>query len=266
MSRLTTQQALTAWDVAALRYAGAFLGVLPLALWRGLPRIRLRRLPAVLGFAGFGFPLGAYAGYQWAPAAHGAVVMAAGLPVAALLLGAAFGLARITARKALGLGVVVLGCLLLARATSGMWEGAWRGDLLFLAAVSSWAAYTVLVQRWQLPALDATLAIGLLAAPLYLPVWWLALPSSLGETPLSAALVQAAFHGLGASVVAGILYTRAVTAIGPGPTTMIGAAVPALAALIAWPLLGEALPPLGLLAVLLVSLGMVLGVVDPRPR
>ena len=41
---------------------------------------------------------------------------------------------------------------------------------------------------------------------------------------------------------------------------MIGAAVPALSALAAWPLLGEALPPLGLLAVLLVSAGMVLGV------
>ena len=44
---------------------------------------------------------------------------------------------------------------------------------------------------------------------------------------------------------------------------MIGAAVPALSALsalAAWPLLGEALPPLGLLSVLLVSAGMVLGV------
>ena len=51
-----------------------------------------------------------------------------------------------------------------------------------------------------------------------------------------------------------------MTLIGPGPTTMIGAAVPVLSALAAWPLLGEALPPLGLLAVLLVSAGMVLGV------
>jgi hypothetical protein len=31
----------------------------------------------------------------------------------------------------------------------------------------------------------------------------------------------------------------------------------------AWPLLGEALPPLGLLAVLLVSAGMALGVAAP---
>jgi drug/metabolite transporter (DMT)-like permease len=76
-------------------------------------------------------------------------------------------------------------------------------------------------------------------------------------------LTQGLFHGLGASVIAMLLYTRAVAAIGPGPTTMVGAVVPALAALMAWPLLGEALPPLGLVAVLLVSAGMLLGVLQP---
>jgi drug/metabolite transporter (DMT)-like permease len=98
MSRLTTRQALTPWDVAALRFAGAFVTVLPFVLWRGPPRIPPRRLPAVLAFAGLGFPLCAYAGYRWAPAADGATMMAAGLPVATALLGAALGLPRITAR------------------------------------------------------------------------------------------------------------------------------------------------------------------------
>ena len=107
------------------------------------------------------------------------------------------------------------------------------------------------------------LAVGLAAAPLYLPVWWLALPSTIDGAEPAAMLFQAVFQGALAAVLAGLLYTKAVTLIGPGPTTMVGAAVPALAALAAWPLLGEALPPLGLLAVLLVSAGMVLGVAAP---
>ncbi len=82
------------------------------------------------------------------------------------------------------------------------------------------------------------------------------------------------FQGAFAAVLAGLLYTKAVTLIGPGPTTMVGAVVPALSALAAWPLLGEALPPLGLAAVLVVSAGKVIGVagtaggrVDPpEPR
>ena len=264
VSRFSTAQSMTAWDVAALRFVGAFLTVLPIALWRGPPRISPGKALGVLLFAGFGFPLGAYAGYQLAPAAHGATVMAAGLPVGTALLGVAFGLARIDGRRALSLAVVVAGSVLLAAATGGAaWEGAWKGDLLFLAAVLSWSAYTVMVQRWRLPALDSMLAIGLMAAPAYLPVWWLALPSTIGQAAPAAALFQAVFQGAFAAVLAGLLYTKAVTLIGPGPTTMVGAAVPALAALAAWPLLGEALPPLGLLAVLLVSAGMALGVAAP---
>ncbi|MBD0272842.1 MAG: DMT family transporter [Acetobacteraceae bacterium] len=256
---------MTAWDVAALRFGGAFLTVLPIALWRGPPRMAPGRAVAVLVFAGFGFPLCAFAGYQLAPAAHGATVMAAGLPVGTALLGLAFGMGRIDGRRALSLVVVVAGSVLLAAAAAGgeAWRGAWKGDLLFLAAVLSWSAYTIMVQRWRLPALDAMLAVGLMAAPVYLPVWWLALPSTIEQAAPAAALFQAVFQGAFAAVLAGLLYTKAVTLIGPGPTTMVGAAVPALSALAAWPLLDEALPPFGLLAVLLVSAGMVLGVAAP---
>lgn len=264
MSRVTTRQSLTPWDVAALRYGGSFLCVLPLLAWHGMPRLTAARWAAVLLFAGFGFPVGAYAGYQFAPAAHGATVMAAGLPVAAALLGAALGQSRITGRRAMSLAMVVAGSVLLAQATSGIWEGAWRGNLIFLAAVSSWAVYTVLVQRWQLSALDTTVAIGLGAAPVFLPLWWLALPSGMGEASWQAILTQLVFQGAGASVIAGLLYTRCVAALGPGTTTMLGAAVPGLAALTAWPLLDEALPALALLAIGLVTAGMLLSVSRPR--
>ncbi|MDO9710662.1 DMT family transporter [Paracraurococcus lichenis] len=263
MSRLTTRQALTPWDVAALRFGGAFLVALPLVAWRGLPRIAPRRWPAITLFAGFGFPLLAYAGYRMAPAAHGAVVTAAGLPVATALLALALGLGRIGPWKAASLLLVVAGSLLLGVATSGPHPDAWRGDLLFLAAVCAWAVYTLMVQSWRLPALDATLVIALSAAPAYLPVWWLALPSAIGQVPWPVVLTQGLFHGAAAAVLAGLLYTQAVASIGPGPTTMIGAAVPALAALLAWPLLGEAMTPASFAAVGLVCAGLALSVLRP---
>lgn len=264
VSRFIVRDGLTPWDVAMLRYAGAFLCVLPLLAVRGLPRIAPRRLAAVMVFAGFGFPLGAYAGYQLAPAAHGATVMAAGLPAMTALFGAAAGLVAVTARRIAGLGIIILGSVMLAWLTSGAWEGAWRGDLIFLAAVSSWSVYTLLVQRWALPALDTTIAIGLVAAPVFLPIWWFALPSSMASASWGAILSQAVFQGAGASVIAGILYTRSVAALGPTVTTMIGAVVPALVALTAWPLLGEALSLPAILAVLTVSAGMVVAMSRAR--
>lgn len=264
VSRFVVRDSLTPWDVAALRYGGAFLCVLPLLALRGPPRIPLRRIPAVLVFAGFGFPIFAYAGYRLAPAAHGATIMAAGLPAVTAILAALAGLGLPSGRRLLGIGTIILGSVLLAVVGGGAWAGAWRGDLMFLVAVSSWSVYTLLVPRWSLPALDTTVALGLAAAPVYLPIWWLFLPSGLSGASWGAILGQAAFQGAGAAVVAGILFTRSVTALGPSVTTMIGAAVPAIVALAAWPLLGEVLPPLGLLAVLLVSAGMLLGIGGSR--
>ena len=260
MARLTSRQSLTSWDVAALRYGGAFLTALPLLAWHGVPRMPWRRVPVVLGLAGFGFPLGAYAGYQLAPAAHGATIMAAGLPVIAMLLAQVLGIARIGWRQALGLGLVTASGLLLVAVTSGLYARAWVGDLLFVAAIGCWAVYTLLVGRWRIAALDVTLTIALLAAPIYLPVWFLFLPSGMVEASWGVILYQMAYHGAGATVLAMFLYTRTVHSIGAARTTMIGAVVPALAALFAWPLLGEALPPLGLLAVALACAGMLLGV------
>ncbi len=260
MARLTSRQSLTSWDVAALRYGGAFLTALPLLAWRGVPRMPWRRVPVVLGLAGFGFPLGAYAGYQLAPAAHGATIMAAGLPVIAMLLAQVLGLARIGWRQALGLGLVTASGLLLVAVTSGLYARAWVGDLLFVAAIGCWAVYTLLVGRWRIAALDVTLTIALLAAPIYLPVWFLFLPSGMAQASWGVILYQMAYHGAGATVLAMFLYTSTVHSIGAARTTMLGAVVPALAALFAWPLLGEALPPLGLLAVALACAGMLLGV------
>jgi len=263
MSRLTVRQALTPWDVAALRFGGAFLFALPLLAWFGLPRIAPRRWPALLVFAGLCFPLCAYAGYQLAPAAQGSAVMAAGLPVAAALIGWGMGQVRIGPWRAASLGIVAAGCLLLGQATAGAFQGAWTGTLLFLAAVSGWAVYTLLVQRWQLRAMEATLTVALLTGPVYLPVWALALPSNIAQASWQTVLTQGLFHGLGSVILAGFFYTRCVTTLGPGPTTMIGAAVPGLAALLAWPLLGEALSPLGLLAVGVVCAGLMLAVLRP---
>jgi drug/metabolite transporter (DMT)-like permease len=170
-----------------------------------------------------------------------------------------------TRRRAVSLAVVAGGIALLGFATFGDHPGAWRGDLLFLVASTSWAFYTVLVRRWRVPAMPATLAIALLAAPLYLPVWWLFLPSNLGAVPLGAVAFQFVYQGFFAVLVAGFLFTRAVVAIGAPRTTAITSLVPAMAALAAWPLLDEPLGALGLAGVALVTAGMLLAVVDRRP-
>jgi drug/metabolite transporter (DMT)-like permease len=265
-SRLSQQQDFTPWDVAALRYAGAFVAALPFVAWLGLPRLPPVRTMAVVATAAFGFPLFAYHGFSFAPAAHGGVMLPGTLPFLTAALGAVLLAEAWTQRRVVSLAVVACGILLLASDTFGAHPDAWRGDLLFLAGSCCWATYTVLVRLWGVSAVTATLSAALWAAPVYLPVWWLLLPSNLAAVPAGPVAWQFIYQGVFAVLVAGFLFTRAVTAIGAPRTTTITSLVPAMAALAAWPLLGEPLGALGLVGVGLVSAGMVLGVLNPSRR
>jgi len=261
VSRAVARELLTPWDLTALRATGGFVAVLPLLAWRGRPRLPPRRIAAVVALAGLGFPLGAYAGYAHAPTAHGAVLLAGCLPLVTALIAWGMGMAGIDLRKGVSLLGIVLGTAMLGLAGGAAAEaGAWRGDLCFIGATLCWGLFTVLAARWRLTAIDAALAFGLFVAPLYLPVWWLFLPSEIGHAGWHTILFNLVFQGVIAGVLNGVIYTQCVRTLGPGPTTMVGAMVPSLAAALAWPLLGEALAPLGIAGVLLVTLATVAGV------
>ena len=264
VSRSSAKGVLTPWDMAGLRYSGAFLAALPIALRHGWPRLTRREAGGIAAAAAFGFPLLAFAGFQFAPASHGGVMLPGMLPLqTALLLWVVLG-ERWTLSRVVSLGLVLLGVFLLALETFGEHPGAWRGDLLLFCGSVSWAFYTLMVRIWRIPALQATLAIALFAAPVYLPVWFALLPSRLGAAPVGEVLFQLTYQGVLAVVVAGFLFTRALSALGPTALTTITAVVPALTALAAWPLLDEPLGPGGLAGVGLVTAAMLVGVMRAR--
>jgi drug/metabolite transporter (DMT)-like permease len=264
VSRFSAKGALTSWDMAALRYGGAFLTALPIVLRHGWPRVQSGQAVVIVATAAFGFPLLAFAGFQFAPASHGGVMLPGMLPLQiALLLWLVLG-ERWTRGRVVSLGLVLLGVVLLARDTFGDHPGAWRGDLLLFWGSFSWAIYTLLVRLWRIPALQATLAIALFAAPVYLPIWLAFLPSHIGAAPVGEVLFQLVYQGGLAVVLAGFLFTRALAALGPTVLTTITAVVPALTTLAAWPLLNEPLGPGGLAGVGLVTAAMLIGVVRAR--
>jgi drug/metabolite transporter (DMT)-like permease len=260
-SRAGATGVLTAWDLAALRHAVAFAVLAPFAARGALAGLPWPRTLALAAFAGFGFPLCAYAGFSLAPAAHGAVLLPGALPFATALVARVWLGERIGRERAVSLAIVLAGIALLAGGGFLDTPGAWRGDLLFLAGTTSWAVFTLLVRRFGVSAVAATVAVGTVCAPLYLPVWALALPSRLGDAPCGEIAFQAAYQGGLAMVVASLLYTRALVALGPARLAIFTSVVPALAAVAAWPMLGEAVGPAALAGVVLVTAGMVFGVI-----
>lgn len=266
VSRLGARATFTSWDIALLRYAGSAIAIVPVLLRRGWPRMHPGRAVALVFTASFGFPLAAYAGFGFAPAAHGGVLLPGALPLMVGLLGWLWLGERWSRAQLVSLAMVVGGIALLAQDTWGAHPGAWRGDLLLLLGCANWAVYTLLAGRWRVPALDVVIIVAVVSLPLYAPIWYLALPSRLDTAPWGAILFQLTYHGVFAVVVALFLYNRALAALGPMTLTTITAIVPAMAALLAWPLLGEPLGAAGFAGVALVSAAMVWGVTAARPR
>ncbi|CAN7635630.1 DMT family transporter [Acidovorax sp. LjRoot194] len=291
IARASAQRTLTPFDIALLRIAGASLILLPWGWWM------VRRRKAALGSAappsslasisplplrttvllgtlgGLLYAMLAYAGFFHAPATHAAVLMPGSLPLWTALLAAVVLRDRITPQRAAGLALIVAGDLLvggssLLAAFAG--GDVWKGDLLFMSAAACWAAYSVMARRHAVDAVQATIAITAFACLVYVPSYALlvglgAVASRLAQAPWSEILFQLAFQGGGSVVISGIAFTRMIQHFGPVRSTMITALVPGLSAIGAVMFLGEPLHWNLVTGLLLVTGGILLGVLRRAP-
>lgn len=276
IARGSARHALTAFDIAFLRFLFSGLAVLPLVAWRArkasrlgaaIGGLNLRQVLALGAVAGIGYCLLAYNGFFLAPVAHGAVLLPGSLPLWTALLAALFLHEPLSRSRMLGLALIVLGDLLVGGASlMQAFEGGsvWKGDLLFLGAAATWSCYAVLCRKWGIGPVDATLAIALSSLILFVPPyavgvaagWW---PSGLAHAGWAEIMFQGVYQGGLAMLVAGFAFTQVVASFGPVRTTMITALVPVLAALAAVPLLDEPLTALPLAGLVCVTLGLSIG-------
>ena len=168
-------------------------------------------------------------------------------PALMALFGAWRGIERLSARSAIGIAISMagVGLIVLGRAASGAdadaHGGSVVGDLLVLCGSVSWAVYTVLltpylprVSGWWVSAstmMGGLLVLSVVGARAVLATSWTALPSS--------AWLAMTYSGLGALVVAYILWYYGVRTLGPTRTALYGNLQPIVALVAAWPTLGE---------------------------
>jgi drug/metabolite transporter (DMT)-like permease len=280
---------LTPFDIAFCRIVGASVILLPWGWWLsyrdraqgiigqsaflGLSPLPLRVTATVGLFGGLLYAMLTYSGFVFAPAVHASVLMPGSLPLWTALLAVLVLHDRITPARALGLGLIVLGDLLvggasLLRAFDG--GEVWKGDLLFMLAALCWACYSVLARRHALNAVRATIAITAFAFVVYVPVYAAltlahVTAGQVFTAPLKQVLFQAFFQGWGSVVISGITFTKMIQHFGPIRSTMITALVPGLSALGAVLFLGE---PLGwnlAAGLALVTVGILFGVRAAAP-
>ena len=268
ISRLGGKSILTGWDILALRLGTTsvlllpFAGRLPRGAWHD------RRLWCLALVGGLGFGMCAYAGFKLAPAAHAAILIPGLQPFLIALLVCWLAGERPAAHRWWGYGLLGIGVTSVAiPVLQGGWQlGQLAGDGLFMAASCLWALYSVLGKRWGYSPWTLTCFVALASAAAYLPVYALLLPKQLLQAPPALLLLQALYQGLGPTIIAMVLYLKAVTALGPARMGSLIALVPVLAGLGAVPLLGEPLSPWLLAGVLSVTMGAYLAVREPASR
>jgi drug/metabolite transporter (DMT)-like permease len=253
---------LLSWDIALLRFGvGASIAVF------FLPRVQLPPIKVITLlslFGGVGYAVTVYAAFRLAPAAHASVLLPGTLPfLTALIAGAWLG-RRPSSQRRTALLVVFAGIVLTAADTFSAGPQLTRtqivGDVLFLCGSSSWAIFTLLLGRYSVSPLTATVVTTLGSAVIYLPVWLLFLPTTLGRASMSEIALQAIYQGVLVVFISMLLYTFAVSRLGSEKVALLMASVPVISALAAVPLLGEPLSFLTLAGLTAVTIGAVLGV------
>lgn len=283
VSRASVARGLLPLDMALARILGASIILLPWAWWLMRPDRQAGQKVGSLGglsplplaitlraglFGGLLYAVLAYSGFFFAPASHASVLMPGSLPLWTTLLAWLVLREQVSSARALGLGFIVLGDVLvggvsLLKAFDG--GEVWKGDVLFMAAACCWAGYSVMVRRHGLDAVRATMAITAFAFVSFVPVYLTliglgVLPTHLLQVPWTEVLFQAVFQGMGSVVISGITFTQMVRHYGPVRSTMITALVPGLSALGAVWFLGEPMHWNLLAGLALVTSGILFGV------
>ena len=262
VSRIANDSGLTIYDLAAMRYGLAALVAVPLCLyykpWRGLRLTQIALLSFILGPV---YILFLFAGFLYAPAAHGGIFMNGVLPLFSIFFGIVLVRTAPSLRQVLGATLILASAIVLAWdavVTSGV--NAWIGDLFFVIGALFFSSFIVLSERWNLGAMQIIFCGTVVNAVLYLPVWALWLPSGLASAPLGPLLLQAIYQGFVPNLIGLLFIAHASRTIGNGNTSSILAAVPGGGALLGVLILGESISPIGISALISLTVGLLISI------
>jgi len=259
-SRAGVQSELTIYDIMAFRFGIASLFALPFVLyakpWRDMSLKKMSIATIVMGIP---YSLVLFAAFNYAPAAHGAVFMNGILPTLIMIFGYLIFRERPKPQQIIGASLIILGAGFAAFGTSGFdFSSTWLGDLMFAIAGAFFALYMILNRVWHLTVNQIWFCGSILNAIVFVPVWWLFLPTGIQETPLDQLFFQIGYQGIIPNIVGLVLVSIAVRNVGPSATAAIMSGVPAVGALLGYIFLDERLTWLGILSLMILTPGIVI--------
>ena len=258
ISAVGIRQSLHVTDIAALRFLVAGLILLPLVIRNGTGGLGWRRALFLSLGAGAPYVLVSASGLAYAPAGQGGIIGPSCMLVFSTLGGWLLLGDRPPRQRLIGMAVMLAGVLLIGGQALGDYQAEQgKGHLLFAGGGLLWASYTVALRTWGADPLQATALVSVLSLLFYAPIYLFTAEPQLLNAPLAEVAGQAVFQGLFAAILALICYSRAVALLGAGRGAVFATLVPAIAVLLAYPLLGEVPGPADMAGAALVTAGMI---------
>ena len=261
LSRLNLHWHVSAWDLVAMRFAIAFIILMPVLLYKKDLAFLWHPRPIILALTGgLAYCLTVYTAFLHAPAAHAAIFLNGCIPLCTAV--AAYLLFKQPFDKHTWLSLSIMLSALALMSYLMLHEQASAfglGDILFFLSAVWWGIFTVLLKQWKLSAWHSMASVAIWSALIYLPIYILFIPKHFQEAEPVHLLVQGVFHGVLVVIIATLTYVAAIERLGAFKTGSIVTLAPFIAAIIAVPLLNEPLSP----AIMCGLVGMGIGALQP---
>ena len=261
LSRLNLHWHVSAWDLVAMRFAIAFLILMPVLIYKKDLAFLWHPRPVILALTGgLAYCLTVYTAFLHAPAAHAAIFLNGCIPLCTAV--AAYLLFKQPFDKHTWLSLSIMLSALALMSYLMLHEQASAfglGDILFFLSAVWWGIFTVLLKQWKLSAWHSMASVAIWSALIYLPIYILFIPKHFQEAEPVHLLIQGIFHGVLVVIIATLTYVAAIERLGAFKTGSIVTLAPFIAAVIAVPLLNEPLSP----AIMCGLVGMGIGALQP---
>ncbi|WAU76927.1 DMT family transporter [Acinetobacter sp. LF10] len=242
-SRLNLHWHVSAWDLVAMRFAIAFLILMPVLIYKKDLAFLWHPRPVILALTGgLAYCLTVYTAFLQAPAAHAAIFLNGCIPLCTAVAAYLLFKQPFDKHTWLSLSIMLSALVLMSYLMLHDQAAAFGlGDLLFFISAVWWGVFTVLLKQWKLSAWHSMASVAIWSAIIYLPVYILFVPKHFQEAEPIHLVIQGLFHGVLVVIIATLTYVAAIERLGAFKTGSIVTLAPFIAAVIAVPLLDEPL-------------------------
>ena len=267
IARLGVTGNLTPYDITALRFMIASILTMPFVFLYWPHHLSLAKILTLAALGPGAIYSGLmYSGLGFSPAAFAGVFANGTMPIFTAFFAWVLLRDRVPKSAAIAIAIILAGSIIVAYqslATSS--DNNLIGLPFFIGASLVLAAYSVLVRIWKLTAKQTLAIINLPNALVFLPIWYFFLPSTLASATTNDIVLQLIFQGIGPGFLALIFFTYTIQTLGPTATSAFAATVPATAALLAIPILGEVPNMIEWTGVVIVTIGLALLILKRSP-